>query len=302
LTLPAVSDPILPDRLWPERTHELRHHSSKTGSRVLSALNEKGRLRKLYLFLSILGVAVLATSAALWSPTAQQPPSQNEIKKQRRDARYSRQHFSITNMEPGTVERSITDFVEPDDYFAKKPDGTPMLTAAQKAAIEQQSATAATAKRKALTCAATVAVTGRVKSRQGFVTSDDSNIYTVYQFTVQEILRATQGHNIGAGQDIEVTVRGGFAKNSRGHLVGVEDPHYPPLTKNNTHILVLKHDPEAGDYYPTDPIGMYRITDDGRIMRGDAKSEFKLRRAMIVAREPNTVEAVTSELRSTTCQ
>jgi hypothetical protein len=262
-------------------------------------------MRKLYLFLSILCVAVLATSAALWSPGAQQPTqssSQTDVQKARRDARFSRgrTYFSISSMADGTVERGITDFVEPDDYFSVKPDGSSLLSRAEKVALEEKAAPIAAAKRKSDFCGSTIVVSGQAVSRQGYITSDDSAIYTVYQFTVHEIFRAPQDLQLNVGSTIEVSVRGGFAKTASGAFVGVEDSQYPPLSFKQRHILSLKYDAEAKDYYPIDPRGMYRILDDGRVVRGDHKHHFYLRRSK-VAKEPDNEAAVSTELRSTNC-
>jgi hypothetical protein len=51
----------------------------------------------------------------------------------------------------GQIERSITDFIEPDDYDAQTPDGKSVLTDAQKAAIRSKASAEAAAKRKSVT-------------------------------------------------------------------------------------------------------------------------------------------------------
>jgi hypothetical protein len=244
---------------------------------------------------------IMAASVKICSPLAGQENPKDEIKKKRRDARYSRKGFSISNMGDGQIERSIVDYVEPDDYDAQTPDGKSVLTDAQKAAIRSKASAEAAAKRKSVTCDATIIVEGTVKGRKGYITSDNTNIYTVYQFIVTEVLRAPQNFAISPSSQIEVTVRGGFVKTSDGRLVGVDDVRYPQLSVNNTHLLALKYDAEADDYYPFNPIGMYKILPNGWVVRGDAKDRFLARRAHI-AGEPNSPEAIKAEFRETSCQ
>jgi hypothetical protein len=226
----------------------------------------------------------------------QQQDDKAEIKRKRRDTRHSdpnEKNRLISDMGDGQVRHGIADFVDLSGYDDQK-------TEEAKNAIRDKLTTEQTAQRKTVFCDSTVIIWGKVKDYKGYITSDDTAIYTVYQFVINDVYRAPRSLVFNAGSEIEVAIPGGFAKTKSGKLVGVRSSLYPYLAKSQTYVLALKYDVEADDYYPFNPIGIYRITPEGQAVRGDAMHKFLARRSYL-AREPATFSAVIDEIKSLTC-
>lgn len=230
-------------------------------------------------------------------PNLWQQDDKVEAKKRNRDARYSdpsEKNRPISGMDSGQTRRGIVDFIDEDGYDDAR------RTAEEKNAIRDRLAVEQSAKRKAVACEADAILFGKIKGGRGHVTTDDTNIYTVYTFVVSDVYRASQTSRVKPGDQLEVTAPGGPAKNSNGKSVAVEHPSFSWLSPDSDHLLALKYDTAADDYYVFDPMGIYTVWKDGRLIRGDAKNAFLSRRTRL-AREPLSLEAVASEVRSVNC-
>lgn len=235
---------------------------------------------------------------------AGQEETNTGVKKTRRDARYSNPLEAsrpISGMSSGTVRRGTVDFVDMDGHDARRPDGRPALPDTQRAEIRRKLAEEHVAKRRAASCSASVIIHGTIAEPRGYITSDDTAIYTVYKLRVIEALGAREGPPLGAGSEVEVTVPGGVARTADGKQVAVVDLVYPRLTPGWEHVLALKYDPEAGDYYVFDPVGVYNISPEGRAMRGDTMHDFVARKSHL-AGSPATFQEVMAELRAMNCK
>jgi hypothetical protein len=233
----------------------------------------------------------------LWPKS--QEDKKAEVRRQHRDARYSNPAYSkdsgwpgYSKMPHGSVGRAGIDYVDLDSEERKTPE--------KRAAWLSKLSSEHTVKRASVICNATVIVFGKIVSGKGYITSDDSSIYTVYNFVVSDIYRSPHSFNISIGSQIEVTVPGGIADIGNGKSVGLEDSSYAWLAPGIDHVLALKYDAEADDYYVFDPIGVYKVFPDGVIVRGDAKVPYLARRARL-AGEPSTIGAVMSEMRGLAC-
>ncbi len=263
----------------------------------LTAISQRTTGYSLLTAATLIGLS--AFTGILWpmARPVRQGDTKAEIKRKHRDVRYSdplMKDNPISLISDGGVRRGWVHNVDMDGY------DDPNIASEAKAAIQTKIAGEQTAKRKAVICDATVIVLGQIKESTGYITTDDTAIYTVHQFIVSEVYRSPGNLPLKAGDLIEVTIKGGFAKTVDGKQVAVEDVFYPFLAKHLNHILALKHDAEADDYYVFDPVGMYRIMPDNRIVRADARQVLLARRAQI-AREPETFDAITSELKSANC-
>ena len=245
------------------------------------------------MILSLIGVLLLTFGLL---PNVQQQDYNPEVRKALRDVRYSEPYEKnrpISDMGEGQVRQGVTDFVDPYGYDNQK-------TEEAKASIRAKLSLEQAAARQKIFCDSVVIVWGTVKEHESFVTADDTSIYTVYRFWVNETYRVLPSVNLAAGKEIEVTVPGGFAKNKKGKLVGVRSSIYPYLAKSQTYVLALKYDGQSGDYYPFDPVGIYRITPKGQAVRGDAMHQFLARRSHL-AGEPSTFDSVISEIKTLAC-
>jgi hypothetical protein len=263
----------------------------------LAAISQRSKGYNLLTATTLIGLSILTSILWPMARPLRQGDAKAEIKKAHRDARYSdplMKHNPISLIDDGGVRRGWVHIVDMDGY------DDPNITSAAKAAIQNKIAGEQAAKRKAVICDATAIVLGEIKESTGYITTDDTAIYTVHQFIVSEVYRNPIKLPLEAGDIIEVTIKGGFAKTADGKQVAVEDVYYPFLAKHLNHILALKYDAEADDYYVLDPVGMYKIMPDNRIVRADSRQEPLARRSQI-AGEPSTFDAITTELKSTTC-
>jgi len=263
----------------------------------LAAISQQSTGYNLLTATTLISLSILTVILGPMARPARQGDTKAEIKKEHRDARYSdplMKHNPISLIDDGGVRHGWVHIVDMDGY------DDPNIASEAKAAIQTKIASEQAAKRKAVICDAAVIVSGQIKESTGYITTDDTAIYTVHQFIVSEVYRNPSKLPLKAGDLIEVTIKGGFAKTADGKQVAVEDVFYPFLAKHLNHILALKYDAEADDYYVFDPVGMYKIMPDNRIMRADARHGPLARRAEI-AREPSTFDAITAELKSTIC-
>jgi len=242
-------------------------------------------------------ISAVALIFGFWSRSEsqeQQAEAKAEIKKKKRNARYHSDIENVANLRDGERRVSFVDFVDTTGY-------DPKMSAQEKEKIRNRLEKEHKEKRKSVACDATVILYGTIKDPRGYVTEDNTAIYTIYKLAITEVIRAPQSLVFSAGAEIEVTVPGGTAKTADGRRITVEDPTYTPLLPTRPHILLLKYDEEADDYYVFDPLGVYKIMKDGTMIRGDAKHAQLVKEAYL-AKEPNTVEAVLSELKSLDCK
>jgi hypothetical protein len=156
------------------------------------------------------------------------------------------------------------------------------------------------AERAKLICSSDLIVRGEVIKRQGVVTDDDLFIYNVYTLLVTEVLRAGPDLQLKPGTQIEFTQPGGYAQVPAGRVM-FDYPGYQPLEVNDQHILQLKRDDEADDYFVSSPENIFLIDGEG-ITRMDAKVwPFFAERAR-VTRTPADVASYKSEIQSATCK
>jgi hypothetical protein len=251
--------------------------------------------------LAAFAISVTALTVGLWALQDEDPKAKTRIT--RRDARYSdptEKNRPISRMGDGHTRRTVQEFLDTHGHDKMTADGKSLLTPEAKAAIRAKLSDEHAARRKTVVCDSTVILFGRVKNARGYITADDTAIYTVYNFIVTEVYRSPDTLPISPGSQIEVTAPGGVAKTGNGKNVSVESPGYPWLALEWNHILALKYDPEADDYYVFNPIGLYIVSPDKRIRRGDSVNEFLVRQAYL-AREPATLETIVAEIKSTTC-
>jgi hypothetical protein len=245
------------------------------------------------IFYSLAAVTMLIVGYWQQSDT-QQNEAKAKIRKQHRDARYHSDTSNVKKLKDGQKQVSFVDFVDMTGY-------DPKASASKRDTVRDKLETEHKEKRKTIGCTADMIVFGKIGQPTGYVTTDESYIYTSYPLTITEIIKAPQSVLLKAGDEIEVTIPGGKAKTSDGKgIIEVQDPSFTPLIPLQNHILLLKYDKEADDYYVFDPIGIYKLLGDGHVIRGDAM-HFELAKEAHLAREPNTFDAIMADLKSLDC-
>jgi hypothetical protein len=225
--------------------------------------------------------------------------AQGDIKHDRREARYNTQEFSElkefyrqrnaqwSKRRDGDRSEIHTDFVEDRDLN----NDTQVAALRTEMKIE----------RSKIICSSDLIVRGEVVKRQGVITDDDLFVYTVYTLLITEVLRAGPDIQLKPGTQIEFTMPGGYAQVPAGRVM-FDYPGYQPLEVNDQHILHLKRDAEADDYFVSSPETIFLIEDAEKITRMDAKVwPFFARRARIVG-VPADAASLKLEIQSAICK
>jgi hypothetical protein len=237
------------------------------------------KLVLLFVVLSILGAGLGFT----YQNEPQIDPQKAAVQKARREARYSdpqrlREGKRISSYPPNT---RVGGSLPPMPFFPNEADAIAMKNTERD-------------KRNNLACSADVIVRGSITDSKGFVTADDSSIYSVYKFQISSVLRGS------VPAKIEVTGPGGIAKIDGKQII------YEPLGEvilqsKIDYILYLKHDRESGDYMLTGFHGAFLVFEAG-IARADVRNNKAQAAANLRNGVPQTLAELQSEISAVNCK
>jgi hypothetical protein len=110
-----------------------------------------------------------------------------------------------------------------------------------------------------LTCQADVVLVGSVRSKDSYLTDDETFIFSEYKVRVKEVIKNNNAFPLQPGTHVEVVYPGG-AVLIDGRKVRAIDKSFHPLKANKEYLLFLKYIPETGAYKVFNSQGNYLIT------------------------------------------
>jgi hypothetical protein len=123
------------------------------------------------------------------------------------------------------------------------------------------------AKRNANVCNAGLVAFGTIKRKDAQMTADETNIYTVFELSPDEIWKNNQQSPVQPSQTIEFTAPGGSvlynnARYTTNHI------SIPKLMTEAKYVLLLAYARPAEDYYVMNAESVY-LVQEGEVIRGD---------------------------------
>lgn len=112
-----------------------------------------------------------------------------------------------------------------------------------------------------LACSADAIVIGVAKSKSSHMTVDETFIYTLYELSVEKILKNNSTSSAEINNVIEVARSGGFIKLDH-RLIKMEDYSYEPLRLGNQYLLFLQYVPGTKGYVAAGPEGDFILEGD----------------------------------------
>lgn len=238
------------------------------------------KIAAILLFASVFGFAIY--------PTVQDQPKtateKAQIKQTRRNSVYAEPQRRKDGAPP------ISQY--PGGTTIEVLPGQPFFSGTQKSSEER---TAEALKlRKQITCSSDAIVRGSVESVKGFVTRDDSSIYSVYNFKVADVLRG----NVAPETQIEITGPGGVVVIDGKQIIY----DHPTIARLRTmeYVLFLKHEPEGDDYRLIRNEGVYAVFGSA-LSRGDTRSRNQAQDNSALKVPMNLHELIT-EVQATNCK
>jgi hypothetical protein len=220
-------------------------------------------------------ISVRGKTNTTYATIQDNPPS--AVKKARRDAKYS---------EPGR-QRIIGNPNGSTRHFFVD---APLSPTGDFAAVVAK----ASSVRKQVLCSSETVVRGIVTSATGYVTSDETSLYTVYKVKISDRLRGEV-----ASDEIEVTGPGGF--------ITVNGKQYAykhflfPLRPQGEYVLFLSYDKVSGDYELIQNEGVYDVMPDSTITRSDARQPGQAQQIAAIG-VPTNFDILATEVKSTVCK
>lgn len=124
-------------------------------------------------------------------------------------------------------------------------------------------------------CKADAVLLGSAKRTGAHMVDDETNIYTAYDFSVEEIFKNNPANPIEAGQKIEITRPGGTILLD-GVTISISDNIYEALRSSGDYILFLTYVPAANGYMVSGSEGDFLIYGHSYKKLGEAPTYSKL--------------------------
>jgi hypothetical protein len=257
------------------------------------------KARRNVLLLCGLVIALISVAAFTIKKTglgAQEPPDPKAaIRHERREARYNVEpylYWKKTNGIPWSMRRD-GDFNVAHYHYGETEDIN------DPAVLSRMREKDFTERQKQI-CDADVIVKGEVTKAQGVITDDDQFIYTVYTFTVAEVMRAKPEISLTRESTIQFTAPGGTAIVGGKKKVTFNYPVFDPLKVGTQYLLYLARDEQADDYYVRNWEGVFQLDGD-KLTRMDALMEPFFRTRARYLEAPATSLAGTNAVISADC-